>query len=121
MLSEHQCFTGASGRRGWAPIVLQRDQFSMRRKMVSDGKVVPPPPLPKKKLGLLKGWVRVVFVSVCQCPYLTPCFLKLAPACSVDASCAVIPKINCPSFYRTTLSVAVLGCWTFYFLFIYIF
>lgn len=80
-----------------------------------------PPPSPKKKLGLLKGWVRVVFVSVCQCPYLTPCFLKLAPACSVDASCAVIPKISCPSFYRTTPSVAGLGCWTFYFLFIYIF
>uniref|UniRef100_A0A3B4YCB7 non-specific serine/threonine protein kinase n=1 Tax=Seriola lalandi dorsalis TaxID=1841481 RepID=A0A3B4YCB7_SERLL len=34
MQSEHQCFTGASGRRGWEPIVLQRDQFSMKRKMV---------------------------------------------------------------------------------------
>lgn len=39
MQSEHQCFTGASGRRGWEPIVLQRDQCSTRRKMVSDGKV----------------------------------------------------------------------------------
>ena len=43
MHSEHQCFTGASGRRGWEPTVLQRDQFSMRRKMVSDGKVKRPP------------------------------------------------------------------------------
>lgn len=39
MQSEHQCFTGASGRRGWEPIVLQKDQFSMKRRMVSDGKV----------------------------------------------------------------------------------
>lgn len=39
MQAEHQCFTGASGRRGWEPIVLQRDQCSTRRKMVSGGKV----------------------------------------------------------------------------------
>lgn len=35
MKSEHRCFTGASGRRGWEPIVLRRDPCSMRRKMVS--------------------------------------------------------------------------------------
>lgn len=39
MQAEHQCFTGASGRRGWEPIVLQRDQCSTRRKMVSGEKV----------------------------------------------------------------------------------
>lgn len=39
MISEHQCFTGESGRRGWEPIVLQRDPFSMKRKMVSERKV----------------------------------------------------------------------------------
>lgn len=39
MQAEHQCFTGASGRRGWEPTVLQRDPFSTKRKMVSDGKV----------------------------------------------------------------------------------
>lgn len=63
MLSEHQCFTGASGRRGWAPIVLQRDQFSMRRKMVSDGKVVPPP-LSQKKIRTFEGLGKS---NVCQC------------------------------------------------------
>lgn len=51
MQSEHQCFTGASGRRGWEPIVLQRDQFSMKRKMVSDGKVR------RKEITLLLGVV----------------------------------------------------------------
>lgn len=44
MQSEHQCFTGASGRRGWEPIVLQRDQCSTRRKMVSGEKSVRKPP-----------------------------------------------------------------------------
>lgn len=68
MHSEHQCFTGASGRRGWEPTVLQRDQFSMRRKMVSDGKVKRPP---KDKtlakitlLWKLELWLTVVPVSV---------------------------------------------------------
>lgn len=37
MQAEHQCFTGASGRRGWEPTVLQRDPFLTKRKMVSEG------------------------------------------------------------------------------------
>lgn len=40
MLSGHQCFTGESGRRGWEPIVLQRDPFLTKRKMVSDDKML---------------------------------------------------------------------------------
>lgn len=45
MKSEHQCFTGASGRRGWEPIVLRRDPCSMRRKMVSSPLFGPSSPL----------------------------------------------------------------------------
>lgn len=41
MRPAHRCFTGASGRRGWGPIVLQRDPCSMRRRMVSGGQFLP--------------------------------------------------------------------------------
>lgn len=65
MQSEHQCFTGASGRRGWEPIVLQRDQCSMKRKMVSDGKVKQGFPLnPVKNNTTLEVQVCLLIINV---------------------------------------------------------
>lgn len=86
MQSEHQCFTGASGRRGWEPIVLQRDQFLTKRKMVStEERVI-------RHFRCLYIYYNVSFLTVLCLKYL-----KWPLACNITRL-VLKPKLSCQSF-----------------------